>query len=133
MLFHLIDSSWKVVSWAVAVIFGHVIWFHICHDPVVLQRCGAALIVLGVVVAAQRFIREGTQAAVDGQIPPLPVTFLVPHETTTEWNKQRKAMRPQLEKDVRAERVWGFGLIIVGTLLNGYGDLPLKWMGYFAK
>jgi hypothetical protein len=40
---------------------------------------------------------------------------------------QSEARRSEIETDVRAERIWAFWLIIVGTIASGYGDLPLKW------
>jgi hypothetical protein len=46
--------------------------------------------------------------------------------------EEHKAVRPGIVHDVVAERVIGVGIILVGTLVHGYGDLPLRWMGYGA-
>jgi hypothetical protein len=129
LLFRLIDSTSKIIGWLVAIVIGHIIaWSYFpAERSSVPQRCGAALIVLGVVVAARGFLREGVRAAVDRQLPRAPGLFTVSHETVEKFRDQSEARRSEIETDVRAERIWAFWLIIVGTIASGYGDLPLKW------
>lgn len=130
MLFRLIDARWKVTAWTVVIAVGHGAWLWIEREPGIVQRCGSALVVLGIVVGARGFLREGVKAAVGRQMPrPLGV-FPVSHETLMRSKERSEAMRPEIERDVRAERIWAFCLIIIGTTLNGYAIFrraPWEW------
>jgi hypothetical protein len=124
---------------------GHVAWFMATHDPAIGARFGAALTALGVVVTAQPFFRTGFKDAVDRQMPeglveavsrPLSGQPLAGHSPAHLLKQQRdahKVARPGVMHDVVAERVIGVALILFGTLVHGYGDLPLKWLAYAAN
>jgi hypothetical protein len=131
MLFRLIDTSWKIVLVGLVVIVGHGLWFHLSHDPMVIPRCGAAFIILGVVIAARGFFREGLDAAVNRQLPAFPFAPFYSEQGHREWTEARDKVRPEIEKDVRAERQWAFSLIVLGTAINGYGDLGACFLRRF--
>jgi hypothetical protein len=123
----------------------HCVWFVATHDPAIGSRFGAVLTALGVVVTAQPFFRTGFKDAVDRQMPeglveavspPIVGHPLVGHSPAHLLKQQREAhkvARPGVMHDVVAERVIGVALIFFGTLAHGYGDLPLKWLGYAAN
>lgn len=124
---------------------GHIVWFRTTLDPAIGARFGATLISLGIVVTAQPFFRTGLLDAVDRQLPP-GLLEAVDHQPPgqqpsglssiqllMQQKEEHKVARPGIVHDVVAERVIGVALIFLGTLVHGYGDLPLKWMGYMAK
>lgn len=131
---------------------GHIVWFRTTLDPAIGVRFGATLISLGIIVTAQPFFRTGLQDAVDRQLPaglleavnhPPPgqqpsglssIQLLIQQkEVFIQQKAEHKVARPGIVHDVVAERVIGVALIFFGTLVHGYGDLPLIWMGYVAK
>jgi hypothetical protein len=121
---------------------GHCVWFAATLDPAIGSRFGAALTAIGVIVTAQPFFRTGFKDAVDRQMPegvveavsrPLAAQPLAGHSPAHLLKQQREAhkvARPGVVHDVIAERVIGVALIFFGTLAHGYGDLPLKWLGF---
>jgi hypothetical protein len=114
------------------VVGGHVLWFLVTHDPAIGPRLGAAITGLGIVVTARPYFRTGLRATVDRQLP----GRLLPHSSSERLEQQaaeHDIARPGVMHDVVAEKIVGVGLILFGALFNGYGDLPLKWMGYAAK
>jgi hypothetical protein len=131
MLFRLVDAPWKIVLMTLVLILSHAAWFRSGHEPVVIQRCGAALIMLGVLVAARGFLREGLDAAVNRQLPRSPFAPYYSEEIDKQWREKCAELRPEIERDVRAERGWAFRLITIGTALNGYGDLSACLFGRF--
>jgi hypothetical protein len=135
---------------------GHIVWFGTTHDPAIVARFGATLISLGIVVTAQPFFRTGLLEAVNRQMPaglpeavkrqmpaglPEAVNRQMPGQHLSGYSsiqllkqqkEEHKVARPGVVHDVVAERVIGVGIILFGTLVHGYGDLPLRWMGYGA-
>ncbi len=123
---------------------AHVVWFEATHDPAIGARFGATLISLGIVVTAQPFFRTGLLDAVNRQLPAgllEAVSQTSPHQPhpgyspiqiLNQQKEEHKVALPGIVHDVVAERVVGVALIFLGTLVHGYGDLPLKWMGYGA-
>jgi hypothetical protein len=125
--------TWAVYGGLFAILVGgHVLWFLAAHDAAIGPRLGAAITGLGIVVAARPYFRTGLRATVDRQLP----GRLSAH-SSSELLKQQAAehniARPGIVHDIVAEKIVGVGLILFGALFNGYGDLPLKWMGYAAK
>ena len=107
---------------------AHWAWFFHSHDLAVAQRFGASLIVIGIVVTSVPFIRSGVREAVERQIPGAPFPFYVSATIIEDEIKRRHSIRPSVLTDVLAERVIGVALIVVGTFVNGYGDLLFKWL-----
>jgi hypothetical protein len=114
------------------IVGGHVVWFRATHDPAIGTRFGTALIALGIVVTARPFFRAGLRETVDRHSPG---RLLRRHsvEQIEQQEAAHKVARPGIMHDVVAERIVGVAFIFFGTLFNGYGDLPLEWMGHIAK
>ena len=111
---------------------GHIVWFSAIYDPAIGTRFGTALIALGIVVTARPYFRTGLWETVNRQLP----GRLSRHSSIKlleEQTAEHDVARPGIVHDVVAERIVGVAFIFFGTLLNGYGDLPLRWMGHIAK
>lgn len=127
---------WTWVSYAAAFLIlaaGHIVWFIATHDPSIGMRFGTAVITLGIVVTARPYFRTGLRETVDRQMPG---HHLSAQASSAHLQRQTEAhviARPGIVHDVVAERVIGVALILFGTLANGYGDLPLRWIGYGPK
>lgn len=133
--------TWVVYA-TVFTIFGagHIVWFIAAHDPEIGLRFGAALISLGIVVTARPYFRTGLRAAVNRQLPAgllEAVSHSPPHHPPSGYSSiqllkqqqaEHKIVRPGIVHDIVAEKVIGVALILLGTLVHGYGDLPLKWI-----
>jgi hypothetical protein len=119
---------------------GHIVWFSATHEPEIGLRFGAAMICLGIVVTARPYFRTGLRETVDRQLPaglldavshsppgqpPLGYSSI---QLLRHQKAEHKIMRPGIVHDVVAERVVGVAIILLGTLVHGYGDLPLKWI-----
>lgn len=101
----------------------HAAWLATSADPVVVQRLGAGLIAIGLFSVALPFIRHGIEAEVHRQAPRVSGMFAQSTEATQMQRERREAALPQVRRAVANERIWGALVILVGTLLNGYGDL----------
>ena len=126
---------WTWASYATVLLIlavGHVAWYSVTHDPTIGMRFGTTLIALGIVVAARPFFRTGLREMVDRQSR-ASHWRRAPVEQIEQQEAAHKVARPGIVHDVVAERIIGVAFIFFGTLLNGYGDLPLKWLGNIAK
>ena len=126
---------WTWVGYGVIlaiIVGGHIVWFGATHDPTIGMRFGTALIALGIVVTARPFFRTGLREMVDRQSR-ASHWRRAPVEHIEQQEAAHKVARPGIVHDVVAERIIGVAFIFFGTLLNGYGDLPLRWMGHIAK
>lgn len=95
-----------------------------------MSEFGAALVVLGVLVASRPYIRAGFRGLVRDGLPPPPALVLiggigVPRMTAAELAEER----PRVVRDVLAERVIAVAVVVLGTLLNGYGPLVARLFG----
>ena len=117
----------------ITVSAGHIVWLRTTHDPAIWARFGTTLIGLGIIVAAQPFFRTGFLEAVNRQMPGRYLSGTRSIELLQQQTAEHKIARLGIVHDVVAEKVIGVALILFGTLANGYGDLPLRWMGYTAK
>jgi hypothetical protein len=93
----------------------------------VVTGLGASVIALGVLVTARPFLRVKLAVAVGQAMPPLTGTYAVP--SNSDPDRRRERLRPQVRRDVIAERIVGPILIVLGTLLNGYGSPIVRWFG----
>jgi hypothetical protein len=134
---------WQWVGYAMILVIigaGHVVWFDAVRDPKIGMRFGAALTCLGIVITALPYFRAGLRETVNRQLPaglldaisPSPPSQPVSDYSTLQRLRRKqaehKSMRPGIVHGVVAERIIGVGLIILGTLIHGYGDLPLQWL-----
>jgi hypothetical protein len=124
---------WTWISYATAFLIlsaGHLFWFVATHDPIIGIRFGTAVITLGIVVTARPYFRTGLQETVNRQMPGHHVSTEASSAHLQRQTEAHVIARPGIVHDVVAERVIGVALILFGTLANGYGDLPLRWMAY---
>jgi hypothetical protein len=131
-------ASYATVFLILAV--GHIAWFNVTHDPAIGMRFGTAVIALGIVVTARPYFRTGLRETVDRQLPAglldavshsppgQPPSGYSSIQLLRQQKAEHKIMRPGIVHDVVAERVVGVAIIFLGTLVHGYGDLPLKWL-----
>jgi hypothetical protein len=133
---------WTWAGYAATFLFivaGHIVWFAVSREPEIGLRLGAALICLGIVVTARPYFRIGLRETVDRQLPPGLLDAITssqpqPHSDYSslrllrQHKAEHKRVRPGIVHDVMAERVIGVALVLLGTLVHGYGDLPLKWV-----
>lgn len=121
------------------IVAGHIGWFAFARQPEIGLRMGAALVCLGIIVTARPYFRIGLRETVDRQLPTGLLDAVSPpppplrssygfHKFLTKQKQAHKNLRPGIVHDVVAERVVGVALILFGTLLHGYGDLPLRWI-----
>ncbi len=125
--------TWVAYGAILAILVGsHILWFLAAHDPAIAMRLGAAIAALGIVVTARPYFRAGLRATVNLRLP----GRLSAHSSFERLQRQaaeHQIERPGIVHDVVAEKIVGVGLIFLGALSNGYGDLPLRWLGYAAK
>jgi hypothetical protein len=112
---------------------GHFVWFDITHDPTIGMRFGTAVIALGIVVTARPYFRIGLRETVDRQMPGRQLSSQASVAHLHRQTKAHKIARPGIVHDVVAERVIGVALVLFGTLVNGYGDMPLRWMRHAVE
>jgi hypothetical protein len=91
---------------------------------------GACLIVLGLLVAARPYIRAGREGMYAQARPRHPGSFAIPHEATVRFRERVAATEHERRRDVDAERIYAVVVIVVGTLLNGYGPALVRLFGF---
>lgn len=89
----------------------------------VVSGFGAVLVVLGVFVGSRPYIRAGVGGLIEAGLPALGAGFLIGPDTYRKHQELVEKVRPQVTRDVWAERVVAVAVVILGTLLNGYGPL----------
>jgi hypothetical protein len=80
-------------------------------------------VVLGVFVGSRPYIRAGWAKLVSDNLPAYGASFMTDDDTAREHRERVEAERPKVVRDVLAERVGAVVVVVVGTLLNGYGPL----------
>lgn len=129
MLRRLALSYWTPIGLGVVLFGTHLAWA-IRWAPgkrgEVVTGFGACLIVLGLLVAARPYLRAGREVATADAMKPL-LGSIAFGDTT--YDEAREAERPHVRRDVIAEREIAVAVIIVGTLLNGYGSPLVRWFG----
>lgn len=120
MLRRLLLNTWLWITLSGLLFVSHGLWAWWMCSGAPIQRIGAPLIVIGIFVAARPFIRAGgLTAIIEKSLPRAGVYPLKAGEP----HRIREAARPETEKDVRATQLSGPILIVLGTVLSGYGDL----------
>ena len=114
------------------IVGGHALWFEATHDPVIGMRLGAAITGLGIVVTARPFFRTGLRDTVNSRLP----GRLSAHSSIERLQQQAVehviASLRDCARCCRRENCWRRHRTF-RPFLNGYGDLPLRWMGYAAE
>ncbi len=126
-------SYWTPVLVGLALLGVHLAWA-IRWEPArrgeVVTGFGAAMIVLGLFVAARPYIRLGLGPFIRGALTPDVGTFV----TDDSYDEQLKAIHaaelPEVTRDAWAERVIAVAVIAAGTILNGYGPLLVRLFGW---
>ena len=126
-------SYWTVGIVALIVIAGHIRWFTRGGPTAeVISGFGAAFVVLGIWVAARPFLRMGVRAmaeqSVQGTAPQAIGWDVPPPEAGVAYQARIDAAMP----DVWAERVIAVLVIVVGTLLNGYGGVIARGLHHLC-
>ncbi|MFG1346401.1 hypothetical protein V5F59_16030 [Xanthobacter autotrophicus DSM 431] len=106
----------------------HLWWLFVSKDPVIVQRFGAFVIFIGILVAARPYLRRGPEEAVRSALPRDPRNFSMGADAGAKRRELVAKLTPEILKDVQAERVWGVATILFGTIINGYGDIVAKWL-----
>lgn len=119
------SSYWTALALGALAIFLHVRWYVVdkAAGGEVVSGFGAVLVVLGVFVGSRPYIRAGVAGLIEAGLPALGAGFLIGPDTYREHQELVEKVRPQVTRDVWAERVVAVAIVILGTLLNGYGPL----------
>lgn len=123
-------ASYWTAGAAWAVMSGlHWRWlWHSAHAGDVLSAYGAGLVVLGVLVGSRPYLRAGFSQLVAAGLPQYDGA---PFSTGDRWQEHKALVedeRPRVRRDVLAERVIAVGIVVIGTLLNGWGTpLARRW------
>ena len=122
-------SYWTAVAaWAVmSALHWRWLW-RSAHAGDVLSAYGAGLVVLGLLVAARPFIRAGVRpTAIQSVAAQAPQTFGYGGPRPEAYAAHDARVGAAMP-DVWAERVVAVGVVVVGTLLNGWGtSLARRW------
>ena len=114
------SSYWTVAVVSAAVTVMHLVWLmRSDHAGEVVSGFGSVLVVLGVWVAAFPFIRHGLTRVVD-QMPRVSDVVL-PEFRSMALRREERDERAKQRRDQIDERIWGVAIVLLGTLLNGYG------------
>lgn len=128
-------SYWTPILVGLALLGLHLAWA-IRWDPArrgeIVTGFGASLIVLGLFVAARPYIRAGREGMYAQARPRHPGAFAVSHEATVRFREHVDATERERRRDVDAERIYAVAVIVVGTLLNGYGPVLVRILGFEA-
>lgn len=108
--------GWLLSAICMGVHIGAAYWF---HNSAWVSSGGALVIVLGVLTIARRLIRMGDHAVTR---PSGPVAKLI-REVDGDLFEAYPEETVQRALDLKAEFQHGPSLVIVGTIINGYGGL----------
>lgn len=115
-------SYWTILAIGIVLLLFHAWWFvatSATRRPEAVSGFGASVAALGIYMAVRFFLRKGIRRGIEEMtghaMPPLLGIF-----ASDGYHAEREAQRPQVRRDVIAERVIGVFLIAIGTLLNGY-------------
>lgn len=116
-------SYWTVAIVGLSILAGHVRWY-IRGGPAaeVFSGFGAALVVLGIWIAARPYLRVGLQKLVSAAVPPMVIGGMG-YGDEDKAIQQRQDAAANAKRDIVAERVIAVAVIVIGTVLNGYGPV----------
>nr|WP_137830886.1 hypothetical protein [Methylobacterium sp. L1A1] len=129
----LLAASYRTVIALGTVLLGlHLAWA-IRWEPArrgeIATGFGACLIILGLWVAPRPYIRTGLGPIIEAALPRSRATFLLGPDHGDKIRAARAAAEPEVRRDVIAERIVAVGVVMVGTLLNGYGPPLVRLLG----
>jgi hypothetical protein len=113
-------ATWLALGMALTT--SHLFWLFCTRDPVVIQRFGAGLGVVGALSIAVPYLRN-IEGEVASRLPRSGGLFPRSPERAERDRERREAAKPRVRSEVVQERIWGALVVVVGALLNGYGDL----------
>ncbi len=121
-------SYWTALGLGVAAIVLHVRWYTVdkAWGGEVVSGLGAALVVLGVLVASRPYVRLGYSGLVQAGLPKSHAGVWGGPVYDASVAKLQDEARPQVVRDVWAERIVAVAVVVLGTLLNGYGPLVAR-------
>ena len=130
-LIRILVSYWTAIfAWVVMTVL-HLRWLHrSTHAGDVISAYGAGLTVLGLLVAARPFLKMGVDRTARSQVPQLPFAFAAPdtEEGMRPFREHQEAAFRYFRREIIAERVIAVAVVVVGTLLNGWGTpLARRW------
>jgi hypothetical protein len=129
----ILGLRWAILL-AIVILGGHLWWAIAQCDGSYLQSGGAALIILGIIVASHPYWRQGFHDLVERQNPVrITGAFFGSNNDDAQRFERRKAADPQATKEVFEERYFAVVIIVLGTAINGYGALILRSLGYVSK
>ncbi len=107
----------------------HLRWLHrSAHAGDVLSAYGAGVVVLGVLVGSRPYLRTGVARLIERDMPDGGAGVFGGPVYDAEVARLRREALPGVTLDVWAERVIAVSVVIVGTLLNGWGTpLARRW------
>ena len=122
-------SNWTSGLALMAMSWLHWRWlWRSAHAGDVLSAYDAGLVVLGILVGSRPYLRAGFAGLVEAGLPQDDAGYLVGPDYLQELEREREAARPQATRDVLAERVVAVAVVVLGTLLNGWGTpLARRW------
>lgn len=127
-----------VLASTIAIVGGALLaWF---RDPMCLNRAGALVIIIGVLLAASRFqdwVQQKVRLFLDANYESLADNALKSVEMETrplsdaDRRRVKEKMKGMVQKDLadhfegvrKRMRAWEVCLVVIGTFLNGFGDL----------
>ena len=119
-----------IISTGVIMAVIHVWWLSRSeHAGEVISAFGAVTVALGVWVASRPYVRIGLEGMIQAALPKDDAGYLVGPNHLQELTDLQTAARPKIVQDIWAERIIAVVVIIVGTLLNGYGTPIARLMG----
>lgn len=116
---------WWLVLTASATLCLHLLWFWRSGDAAVLQRLGSAWIALGLgsIVWCGR---SNIRTAIERHLPRQNGVFSQSTAKTAAQREAREKAMPGATATAWTELVWSAWLVLAGTIVNGYGDLPFR-------
>ncbi len=125
------SSYWTALALVALAMFLHVRWYTVdkAAGAEVVSGFGAALVALGVLVGSKPYIRAGIAGLIEAGLPDGGAGVFGGPTYDASLKKLHDEMRPQVTRDVWAERVVAVATVILGTLFNGYGPLVARLAG----
>lgn len=107
----------------------HLRWLHrSAHAGDVLSAYGAGVVVLGVLVGSRPYLRTGVARLIERDMPDGGAGVFGGPVYDAEVARLRREALAGVTLDVWAERVIAVAIVVVGTLLNGWGTpLARRW------
>ncbi|MGI4763568.1 MAG: hypothetical protein ACRYGP_00615 [Janthinobacterium lividum] len=107
----------------------HLRWLHrSAHAGDVLSAYGAGVVILGVMVGSRPYLRAGVARLIERDMPEEGAGVFGGPVYDAEVARLRREALPGVTLDVWAERVITVAVVVVGTLLKGWGTpLARRW------